>query len=80
MITPEAPNKRFPEVWSREYPVEPRDTPPRVHRKWASRGTRSKGRMPPNLGLMPPEDGFGRYRLYDRGQTICTLERRKSLR
>jgi hypothetical protein len=35
--------------------VEPQDTPLRVHRKWASQGPRSKGRMPPTLGLMPPK-------------------------
>jgi hypothetical protein len=68
-------------VWSREYPVEPRDTPPpRVHHKRASQGPRSKGRMPLTLGLMPPKDGFDRFRIFDRGQTICAPERRKSLR
>jgi hypothetical protein len=33
--------------------------------------------MPLTLGLMPPEDGFDRFRLYDQGQTICAPERRK---
>jgi hypothetical protein len=39
---------------------------------------KKQGPDAPNLGLMPPEDGFGRFRLYDRGQTICAPERRKA--
>jgi hypothetical protein len=80
MITLGTSEQEVPGSVSREYPVEPRDTPPRVHRKRALRGPRSMGRMPPTLGLMPPKDGFSRLWLYDRGQTICSPERRKSLR
>jgi hypothetical protein len=38
---------------------------------------RSKGQMPPTLGHMPPKVGFARFRSYNRGQTICALERRE---
>jgi hypothetical protein len=53
--------------------MEPRDTPltVRVHRKQALQGPRSKGRMPLTLGLMPPKDGFGRFRLYDRAKLFA---------
>jgi hypothetical protein len=41
---------------------------------------KKQGTDAPDLGPYAPKDGFDRFRLYDRGQTICAPERRKSLR
>jgi hypothetical protein len=78
MITPETSEQEVPRS---VVPGVPGGTPGHTPNSASQVGIarpKKQGPDAPGLGPYAPKDGFNRFQIYDRGQTICAPERRKA--